>query len=91
MKYEELLKAGEKISEELAKEFKEVIEEAWPTDDTPPHSKDAWSIEGNTVKNDAPYSNILWQGRIYKGGRWWGSEQLPDGGDRILANFLKDK
>jgi len=90
--YNELLKRSEELAKEMAKDFKEVIKREWPEDDTAPHSKDEWVVNDNIVENKANYSAILWTGRYYSpsANRWLGSKQMPDGGDPILRDFLRN-
>jgi hypothetical protein len=79
---------SKELEQELAEKFLTEVKREWPMDDTAPHSKDQWEQKDNKVINTAPYADILWTGRVYKD-RWYGSEQLPNGGDELLRNFLR--
>jgi hypothetical protein len=43
-----------------------------------------------TIENPQQYADVLWRGRRFVGGRWYGSEQWRDGGDPMLDRFVKE-
>lgn len=54
----------------------------------------AWDFEqiGPTswkITNDMEYAEILWDGRRFVAGKWFGSEQWPEGGEAMLQRFNK--
>jgi hypothetical protein len=40
-----------------------------------------------TIKSDMQYASVLWAGRQFHNGRWYGSEQWSEGGDPMLDSF----
>ncbi len=52
----------------------------------------AWNFrqEGPTrwiIENDMEYAEILFDGRRFVSGKWFGSDQWPEGGDVMLKRF----
>jgi len=52
----------------------------------------AWDIEQNhdtswTISNDMEYATILFDGRRFVAGKWFGSEQWDEGGKAMLKRF----
>ncbi len=52
----------------------------------------AWDIKQNddlswVITNDVGYATILFDGRQLVAGKWYGSEQWPDGGQIMIEKF----
>jgi len=52
----------------------------------------AWTLEQTSptsweISNDVEYASILFDGRRFVAGQWFGSEQWPEGGDVMIERF----
>ncbi len=52
----------------------------------------AWDISRKSdgswvITNDVEYATILWDGRQFVAGRWYGSKQWPHGGQIMVEKF----
>lgn len=92
---EELMKLYQKqiqtVAEEVANLFSKFLKVS-PVDTGA--FKTSWDFEQLSptswvITNDMEYAEILFDGRRFVSGKWFGSEQWPDGGEVMLKRFNK--
>jgi len=92
---EELVELYEKqiqiVAEEVANLFTRFLKSS-PVDTGA--FRAAWDLEQKSptswvISNDMEYAEILFDGRRLVAGKWFGSDQWPDGGHVMLERFNK--
>ena len=89
---EQILKQKEKILDKLVINFFADLQTQAPVDTG--NFKNSWIIErfGDRweIRNNSDYASILWNGRRFVAGRWFGSEQWQEGGEPMLERLNRD-